>query len=125
MSPSDAATVQAVSAAIVALLTLSAGGLRPQTPATPVHRGEHHSFVIDNFRTESGVTLPKATVVYGTFGRLNATRDNTVLLPSHYMANHHGYDWLIGPGQAPSCSATASRRHPATRRSRIMARAFR
>jgi homoserine O-acetyltransferase len=23
-----------------------------------------------------------------------------VLLPSHYMATHHGYEWLIGPGQA-------------------------
>jgi homoserine O-acetyltransferase len=23
-----------------------------------------------------------------------------VLAPSHYMADHHGYDWLLGPGQA-------------------------
>jgi homoserine O-acetyltransferase/O-succinyltransferase len=56
--------------------------------------------VIDNFRTESGVTLPKARIVYGTFGRLSAARDNVVLLPSHYMANHHCYEWLIGPGLA-------------------------
>lgn len=27
-------------------------------------------------------------------------RDNVVLLPSHYMANHHGYEWLMGPGRA-------------------------
>jgi len=63
----------------------------------PPHSAEHHEFVIEHFRTESGVTLPKARVVYGTYGRLNAARDNAVLLPSHYMANHHGYDWLIGP----------------------------
>lgn len=25
---------------------------------------------------------------------------DVVLLPSHYMANHHGYEWLIGPGLA-------------------------
>jgi homoserine O-acetyltransferase len=64
------------------------------------HTAEHHEFVIKNFKTESGVTLPEARVVYGTYGRLNAARDNVVLLPSHYMANHHGYDWLIGPDQA-------------------------
>ena len=86
--------------AFVILTVATTGGVGTQTPPPPAHSGEHHSFVIDSFRTESGVTLPKATVVYGTFGRLNAARDNVVLLPSHYMANHHGYDWLIGPGQA-------------------------
>ena len=93
------------------------------------------SFTIENFRTESGVTLPKARVVYGTYGTLNAARDNVVLLPSHYMANHHGYEWLIGAGprarsrrscssSPPSCSATATPRRRATRRSRFTARAF-
>src|SRR5882724_2160561 len=37
---------------------------------------EIHEFVIANFRTESGVTLPQARVVYGTYGHLNAARDN-------------------------------------------------
>ena len=62
----------------------------------PVDHAAHHEFVVRNFKTESGVTLPEAHVVYGTYGHLNAARDNVVLLPSHYMANHHGYDWLIG-----------------------------
>jgi homoserine O-acetyltransferase len=70
-----------------------------QTPQHTDH-AEHHEFVIRNFRTESGVTLREARIVYGTYGHLNATRDNVVLLPSHYMANHHGYEWLIGPGLA-------------------------
>jgi homoserine O-acetyltransferase len=61
---------------------------------------ERHEFVISNFRTESGVTLHQARVVYGTYGHLNAAKDNAVLLPSHYMANYHGYEWLIGPGRA-------------------------
>jgi homoserine O-acetyltransferase len=68
--------------------------------AQRVDRAEHHEFTIANFKTESGVVLPKATVVYGTYGHLNAARDNAVLLPSHYMATHHGYEWLIGPGLA-------------------------
>jgi homoserine O-acetyltransferase len=58
------------------------------------------TFVVANFKTESGVVLPAARVVYGTYGHLNAAHDNAVLLPSHYMANHRGYEWLIGPGRA-------------------------
>jgi homoserine O-acetyltransferase/O-succinyltransferase len=66
----------------------------------PKPQGERHEFVIVNFKTESGVTLPKAIVVYGTYGHLNAAKDNVVLLPSHYMADFHGYEWLIGPNLA-------------------------
>ena len=72
---------------------------------------QHREFVIDNFKTESGVTLPKARIVYGTYGTLNAARDNAILLPSHYMANHHGYDWLIGcltPSSAGGCQTPAA-----------------
>src|SRR5246127_2781344 len=63
---------------------------------TPVR----HEFVIKNFKTESGVVLPEARVVYGTYGHLNAARDNVILLPSHYMAKLNGYEWLMGPGKA-------------------------
>ena len=59
-----------------------------------------HEFVIKNFKTESGVVLPEAHVVYGTYGHLNAARDNAVLLPSHYMAKLNGYEWLMGPDKA-------------------------
>jgi homoserine O-acetyltransferase len=67
-------------------------------PAAPV--SERHEFVIANFKTESGAVLPEAHIVYGTYGQLNAARDNAVLLPSHYMAPYRGYEWLIGPGKA-------------------------
>src|ERR1700759_551469 len=59
-----------------------------------------HEFVIKNFRSESGIVLPEARVVYGTYGKLNAKGDNAIPLPSHYMAEMHGYGWLIGPGKA-------------------------
>ncbi len=59
-----------------------------------------HTFVIHNFHTESGVTLPETKIVYGTYGHLNAAGDNAILLPSHYMADMRGYDFLIGPGKA-------------------------
>ena len=71
----------------------------PAQPAAP-DKGERHEFVIRNFHTESGVTLPEAHVVYGVYGQLNAARDNAILMPSHYMAEFHGYEWLIGPTRA-------------------------
>jgi homoserine O-acetyltransferase len=57
-------------------------------------------FSIASFRTESGVVLPAAHIIYGVYGHLNAAHDNVILLPSHYMATHRGYEWLIGPGKA-------------------------
>jgi homoserine O-acetyltransferase/O-succinyltransferase len=61
---------------------------------------EQHEYVIRHFKTESGVDLPEVHVVYGTYGRLNPAGDSAVLLPSHYMADMKGYDWLIGVGKA-------------------------
>ncbi len=62
--------------------------------------GDRSAFVIKGFKLENGITLPQATVTYATYGTLNAAHDNVVLLPSHYMADSHGYEWLIGPGKA-------------------------
>ena len=53
-----------------------------------------------SFTFEDGTTLPHTMVSYGTYGRLNARKDNVILLPSSYMADHHDNDWLIGPGLA-------------------------
>ena len=78
------------------ILLLLCRAVMAQAPVTP----ERHEFVIADFHTESGATLPKARIVYGTYGRLNADHSNAVLLPSHYMANLRGYEWLIGPGKA-------------------------
>jgi homoserine O-acetyltransferase len=61
---------------------------------------ERHEFVIENFHTENGATLAQARIVYGTYGKLNADRSNAILLPSHYMANMRGYEWLIGADRA-------------------------
>ena len=71
----------------------------PNGAAQPAQPLERHEFVIRDFKTESGVVLPEAHVVYTTLGRLNAAGDNAILLPSHYMANFNGYNWLIGNGK--------------------------
>jgi len=84
---------------LLLLFLLCSALLAQDVPAKP-DTGERHEFVIAKFKTESGVTLPEAHVVYGTYGHLNAAKDNVILLPSHYMADFHGYEWLIGPNHA-------------------------
>ena len=83
----------------ICLFTCSALACSTQAETAAAEPVEH-SFVLHNFHTESGVVLPEAKVMYGTYGALNAAKDNAVLLPSHYMAEMHGYGWLIGPGKA-------------------------
>jgi homoserine O-acetyltransferase len=73
---------------------LIAGTAAAQTPAPPA--GDEHVFAIRDFASESGAVLPEAKIVYGTYGTLNAAKDNVILVPSHYMADWHGYEWLIG-----------------------------
>ena len=88
---------------LVALLGAAPTALRAQDAPAAAPRPDRtppHVFTIPNFRTESGATLPQARVVYGTYGHLNAAHDNAILLPSHYMADRHGYEWLMGPGKA-------------------------
>ncbi len=85
-------------ALLLCAATLSALAPAQGKPAQP--EPVQHEFVLHNFHTESGVVLPEAKVVYGTYGHLNAAGDNAMLLPSHYMADMHGYGWLIGPGKA-------------------------
>ncbi len=68
-----------------------------------------HEFVIHNFKTESGAVLPEAHIVYGTYGVLNAAHDNAILLPSHYMAELHGYTWLIKSPTLPDGALDTAR----------------
>ena len=86
--------VLAVAFAALCSFSASAQAVPPEPQPT------EHSYVIHNFHTESGVTLPEAKIVYGTYGHLNAAGDNAILLPSHYMADMKGYGWLVGPGKA-------------------------
>jgi homoserine O-acetyltransferase/O-succinyltransferase len=88
---------------IVALLVFAVVGAASraqEAPKNAIEKPERHEFVMQSFKTESGGVLPRAVVVYGTYGKLNAAKDNVVLLPSHYMADHHGYEWLIGADKA-------------------------
>ena len=89
---------------LILLLLIAQPLFAQEAPKTELEKPERHEFVIANFHTEGGVTLPQARVVYGTYGHLDAAKDNVVLLPSHYMADFHGYEWLIGPDKALDAS---------------------
>jgi homoserine O-acetyltransferase len=73
-----------------------------------------HDFVhAKPFAFRSGQTLPGFTLRYETYGKLNATRDNAVLICHALSGDHHAAGWhsasdkkpgwwnnLIGPGKA-------------------------
>lgn len=48
----------------------------------------------------SGETLRNAKIAYKTHGRLASGRDNVILYPTPYSAQHGDIEWLIGPGKA-------------------------
>ena len=110
------------------------GSLASSSTAWSLQAPVRHEFVIKNFKTESGVVLPEAHVVYGTYGHLNAARDNAILLPSHYMAKLNGYEWLMGSDKAldpeklflvtTELFGDGVRLRRAIRRSRSMGRGF-
>mgnify|MGYP000049355987 FL=1 len=83
---------------LILLLLLSQSIYAQNSPN--IDHAKRYDFVLQNFKTESGIVLPEAHIIYGTYGHLNAARNNAVLLPSHYMADHRGYEWLIGAGRA-------------------------
>ena len=62
--------------------------------------GEHKIFNLGNFYLESGVVLPNAKLSYVTHGELNKEKDNLIFVPSAYLGDHHGFDFLIEPGKA-------------------------
>ncbi len=90
-----------VSAGVVLSSTLASTLAVAQKTVPPA--SVRHDFVLHEFKTESGAVIPELHVVYGTYGSLDAAKDNAVLLPSHYMAKYRGYEWLIGPptGSSP------------------------
>ena len=62
--------------------------------------GEHKIFSLGDFGLESGVILPNAKLSYVTHGKLNEKKDNLILVPSAYLGDHHGFDFLIKEGKA-------------------------
>jgi homoserine O-acetyltransferase/O-succinyltransferase len=62
-------------------------------------RAEPQPFLIYDFAFENGSVLPELRVAYETHGKLNAGRDNAILLVHGTSGNRHAFDAIIGPGK--------------------------
>jgi homoserine O-acetyltransferase len=58
---------------------------------------ESGRFDLGDFRLLSGAAIPGAWLSWKTHGRLSPARDNVVLYPTSYSAQHPDIEWLIGP----------------------------
>ena len=60
-------------------------------------RQESGRFALGDLALQSGAVLPGATLSWKTHGTLAPARDNVVLYPTSYSAQHPDLEWLIGP----------------------------
>ena len=58
---------------------------------------ESGSFALGDYAVEKGGVIRNAQIGWERHGTLNAARDNLVLYPSSYGAQHADMAWLIGP----------------------------
>ena len=61
---------------------------------------DYSTFDLGNFELQSGVVLPGAQLAYKTYGKLNASRDNVVVLPTFYTGSHIRNEGFFGSGRA-------------------------
>ncbi|MBV9052706.1 MAG: homoserine acetyltransferase, partial [Hyphomicrobiales bacterium] len=60
---------------------------------TPQETGE---FKLGDFPAEKGGVIADAKLVWQSHGTLSPARDNLILYPSSYSAQHQDMNWLIG-----------------------------
>jgi homoserine O-acetyltransferase/O-succinyltransferase len=66
--------------------------------STTAH-AELQTFNIYDFEFENGAVVPELRVAYETRGKLNAGRDNAILLVHGTSGDHRAFDAIIGPGK--------------------------
>jgi hypothetical protein len=63
-------------------------------------RSDYDVFELGDVALQSGINLPRAKLAYKTYGKLAATRDNAVLMPTYYGGRHINNEAMIGTGRA-------------------------
>lgn len=61
---------------------------------------DYDIFDLGNVVLQSGATLRDAKLAYKTFGQLSPKKDNVIVYPTWYSAQHYDNEWLIGEGRA-------------------------
>ncbi|MFT5173533.1 MAG: homoserine O-acetyltransferase [Gammaproteobacteria bacterium] len=60
---------------------------------------DYEVFELGDLPLQCGRTLPQARLAYKTYGKLAKGRNNVILYPTSYGAQHSDTEWLIGPGR--------------------------
>jgi homoserine O-acetyltransferase len=81
--------------ALAALLLAHGAVVHAHWPDQPPHQFAD----LGEFEFEGGGKIPNLTMSYVTHGKLNTAKDNAILFMHGFGANHHGLDYLIGPGR--------------------------
>jgi homoserine O-acetyltransferase len=68
--------------------------LKEDRMAWPTQRGIYHA---GDITLQSGVVLSDARLSWKTHGTLSPARDNVIVYPTSYGAQHPDLEWLIGP----------------------------
>ena len=61
---------------------------------------DYETFHAGDVALQSGAMIRDCKLAYKTFGTLNAARDNVIVYPTWYSAQHDANEWLIGDGMA-------------------------
>ena len=61
---------------------------------------DYEQFNLGDVTLLSGVILPSAKIAYKTYGSLNASGDNVILLPTFYTGTHKRNEGFFGSGRA-------------------------
>jgi homoserine O-acetyltransferase len=60
--------------------------------------GDYQLFEAEDVALQSDVVFPSMRLAYKTYGVLNARKDNVIVYPTSFSAQHFDTEWLIQPG---------------------------
>ena len=75
-------------------------GAPAPAPVTGGPHPEHQIANLGDFEFENGQVVHDFKVSYVTHGELNEKEDNVILVMQAFTQDHHGSDFMIGPGKA-------------------------
>src|SRR5512138_2256196 len=63
-------------------------------------RADYQIFEAGDVELQSGAVFPAMQLAYKTYGALNARKDNVIVYPTSFSAQHNDIEWLIQRGGA-------------------------
>ncbi|MET4388308.1 homoserine O-acetyltransferase [Bradyrhizobium sp. F1.4.3] len=63
-----------------------------------IAQSDYEIFEAGDITLQSGTVFPGVRLAYKTFGTLSPAKDNVILYPTSFSAQHYDTEWLIQPG---------------------------